>query len=87
MMSAYWHRLGDHRVGTHFGAITHNEATQHFGASANDHIFAQGRMPLCTFVQRCTAQSDPVVDGAAVTNFGCFTNHNAHAMVEKYPLS
>ena len=40
-------------------------------------------MTLLAFVQGCTAQSHAVINGATIANFSCFTNHNAHAVVEE----
>jgi hypothetical protein len=40
-------------------------------------------MPLLAFVKGSTAQSHTMIDGATIANFGCFANHNAHAVIEE----
>jgi hypothetical protein len=64
-----------------------HESTQDFGTRTNHHILTQSRMSFFAFVQRCTTQSDAVIDGATIANFGSLANHNAHAMVKKYAFA
>ena len=44
-------------------------------------------MAFGALVERCTAQSDALVNGAAVANLGGLAHHHAHGMVKENPLA
>ena len=81
------HRLGHHRVAAHLGTIAHGEAPQHFGARSHHDVLSQGRMALFALVERGASQGHPVVDGAAIADFGRLTNHHAHAVVDEHAMA
>jgi len=79
------HRFDHDSVGADACMITHREAAQYLGASADNDALAQGGVTLGTLVEARATECDTLIDGAVITNFGCFSDHYAKSVVDEHP--
>src|SRR5690554_4132165 len=74
--------FGHHGIGADLGAGTDGERSQNFGSSTDDHAVFQGWGTLA-LVPAGTAQGDTLIERDIVADDGRFTDHYAHAVINK----
>src|SRR5690606_6484232 len=75
-------RLGNDRVRTDLRVLAHLKRAQNFGPRPNDDTVMQRRMAL-SFIPTGTTQGDALIQSHVITDFGRFTNHHAHSVVNE----
>src|SRR5690606_31105426 len=76
------HLLEDHRSRPDLGPVPHLEGAQHLGPCGNDHIVADGRVPLPFLLAR-PAQDNALVEGDILPDLSGLADDHAHAVIDE----
>ena len=71
-------------VGADPGVVAHLDRSQHLRAGADDHIIANGRVPLAA-AGAGDPKGDLMIEVAVVADFRGLADHHAHAVVDHQP--
>src|SRR5919108_1968778 len=78
-----WHFLDDNRVRADTRAVADGKAAEDLRPRANDHAGTERRMALGSRIKRRAAESHPLVNRAAIADFGGLADDHAHAVVDE----
>src|SRR5690606_18473084 len=71
-----------HRPSPDAGVVADFEGSEHLGARRDDHVVADGRVPLAPLLARA-AQHDTLIEGDVLSYLGGFADDDPHAVVDK----
>ena len=81
-----WHRVNHHRAGADLHVVADADVSQNLGARADDHVVAEGGVPLALLLAGA-AQGHALVEQNVVADFGGLADHHAHAVVDEEPAA
>ena len=77
-------RVNHHRSRADFGVVADRDIAQDFSSGSDHNVVADARMPLALFLAR-PAQRDALIHQNIISDFSGFTDHDAHAVIDKAP--